>query len=47
MFQYSKLSVDDELIDSPLIEYSTNNELLLSSLQNPNRPLIILAGSMT
>jgi hypothetical protein len=47
MFQYPKISIDDDLIDTQLIGYSSNNKILLSSLQNQDRPLIILAGSMT
>jgi len=47
MFQYPKISIDDDLIDTQLIEYFTNNEISLSSLQNQDRPLIILSGSMT
>ena len=47
MFQYPKISIDDDLIDTQLIGYSSNNKISLSSLQNQDRPLIILAGSMT
>ena len=47
MFQYPKVKPDDNMIDVNLIEYTSGKELTLSSLQTPNRPLIILAGSMT
>jgi hypothetical protein len=47
IFQYPKISIDDDLIDVTLIDYSTNNEISLSSLKKRDRPLIILAGSMT
>jgi len=47
IFQYPKVTVNDEIIDASLIDYETDQEINLSSLQNPGRPLIILAGSMT
>jgi hypothetical protein len=47
IFQFPKVSVGDNLINTQLIEYTSNNEVTLSSLENPGRPLIILAGSMT
>lgn len=47
IFQYSKVNVEDNLIDVNLIDYQTNNTVSLESLQSKNRPLIILAGSMT
>lgn len=47
IFQYTKSKIDDKMIDTTLIDYKTNQNLLLSSLERPNRPLIILAGSMT
>lgn len=47
IFQYPKVKVEDDLIDCDLIDYQTNKNLTLSSLQHNGRPLIILAGSMT
>jgi hypothetical protein len=47
IFQYPKISVDDDLVDAYLIDYNAGTELMLSSLQNLNKPLVILAGSMT
>jgi hypothetical protein len=47
IFQYSKFQLEDELIDVSLIDYKTQQPILLSSLSNINRPLVILAGSMT
>ena len=47
IFQYPNVKLEDELINVPLVDYKTNNIVSLSSLQKPNRPLIILAGSMT
>jgi hypothetical protein len=47
IFQYPKLNVGDNLIDANLIDYNTDKEINLSSLQIKNKPLVILAGSMT
>ena len=47
IFQYPNVKLEDELIDVPLVDYKTNDIVSLSSLQKPNRPLVILAGSMT
>ena len=47
IFQYPNVKLEDELINVPLVDYKTNNIISLSSLQKPNRPLVILAGSMT
>ena len=47
IFQYPKLCINDDLIDTKLICYTTNSEISLNSLQTPDRPLILLAGSMT
>lgn len=47
IFQYPKINVGDNLIDANLIDYNTDKEITLSSLQNKNKPLVILAGSMT
>jgi hypothetical protein len=47
IFQYSNLSINDNVIDASLIDYKSNKEVNLLSLQNPARPLVILAGSMT
>lgn len=47
IFQYPKLKIDDDMIDVSLIDYNTDNINSLFSLQKPNRPLVILAGSMT
>jgi hypothetical protein len=47
IFQYPKVTLNDDIIDASLIDYETDQEINLCSLQNPGRPLIILAGSMT
>ena len=47
IFEKPNLKIEDNLIDSQLINYDNNNIVNLASLQNENRPLIILAGSMT
>lgn len=47
IFQYPKVSVGDDLIDVNLVEYLTNKTVSLISLQTQNRPLVLLAGSMT
>lgn len=47
IFQYPKVAVNDDIIDAGLIDYETEQEINLSSLQKPGRPLVILAGSMT
>jgi hypothetical protein len=47
IFQYPKMSVEDNMIDCSLVDYHTNQERTLSSLQTLGRPLVILAGSMT
>lgn len=47
IFQYPKVNLEDDLIDTELINYQTNNNVSLTSLQHNNRPLVILAGSMT
>ncbi len=47
IFQYPNVKLEDELIDVPLVNYKTNDIVSLSSLQKSNRPLVILAGSMT
>ncbi len=47
IFKIPTLHVGDDLVDSNLIDYKSGNEIILSSLQTPNKPLIILAGSMT
>lgn len=47
IFQYPNVKLEDELINVPLVDYKTNEMVSLSSLQKPNRPLVILAGSMT
>lgn len=47
IFQYPKLKVEDDLTDVALIDYTTGQEHWIRSLQTPDRPLILLAGSMT
>ena len=47
IFQYPNVKLEDELINVPLVNYITNDIVSLSSLQKPNKPLVILAGSMT
>lgn len=47
IFQYPKVKLDDDLIDTVLLDYKTEKEINLSSLQNTDRPLVLLAGSMT
>ena len=44
IFQYSNVNT---LVDTTLVDYNTNTEVALSSLQNTGKPLILLAGSMT
>jgi len=46
IFTYGKLQVEDNMIDVDLIDYNTNEIISLSSLQT-NKPLVILAGSLT
>lgn len=47
IFQFPKIQVGDNMIDADLISYPENNCITLSSLETTNRPLVILAGSMT
>lgn len=47
IFQYTKLNIDDDMVNTQVINYKTNKNILLSELLVPNKPLIILAGSMT
>lgn len=47
IFNYSKLEINDDMVDAELINYETNDFVSLKSLQKANRPLVILAGSMT
>ena len=47
IFQNSILNIGDKMIDARLIDYTTDDFVSLSSLQKENRPLVILAGSMT
>lgn len=47
IFQYSKVSVGDSMIDVNIIDYQSKQDFTLSSLQTKGRPLVILAGSMT
>ena len=47
IFQYPKVKIDDEMVDTQIIDYNTNTPISLSSLETPGKPLIILAGSMT
>lgn len=47
IFEYPKVAINNDMIDSNLIDYQTGQEISLCSLQKPNRPLVILAGSMT
>ena len=47
IFQYPKVKIDDNMIDTFLIDYNTNANISLSSLETSGKPLIILAGSMT
>ena len=47
IFQYPRVKINDDLIEVPLVNYATNDIIHLSSLQQPERPLVILAGSMT
>jgi hypothetical protein len=46
IFQFPSIKKGDNMIDANLVNYETNEELMLSSLQT-NKPLVILAGSMT
>lgn len=47
IFQYPKIKLEYDLIDVDLIDYKTNRIVPLSSLQQPEKPLILLSGSMT
>ncbi len=47
IFQYTNLAIGDNIVDTQLIDYKTNKNILLSELGIPNKPLVILAGSMT
>ncbi len=47
IFQYPKVKIDDNIINTVLFDYKTENLINLTSLQNKNKPLVILAGSMT
>ena len=47
IFQYPKVKLDDNMINVNLINYETNNIVSLASLEKNDRPLIMLAGSMT
>lgn len=47
IFQHSKVSVGDDIVDATLITYPSNQDVSLVSLQRPDRPLVLLAGSMT
>lgn len=47
IFQYTKATINDEIIDANLVDYETGKEISLCSLQKSKRPLVILAGSMT
>jgi hypothetical protein len=46
IFEYPKIALNDDIIDVSLIDYKTNNKIMLSSLHQ-EKPLVILAGSMT
>jgi hypothetical protein len=47
IFEYPDLKVGDAVIDSTLIRYDNGNTFNLSDAQNTNRPLVLLAGSIT
>jgi len=47
IFDYPDIKTGDYMIDVELIQYNTDTLHKLSSFQNLNKPLIILAGSMT
>jgi hypothetical protein len=47
IFKYPTVNLDDNIVDTQLIDYQTNAHVSLASLETLNRPLIILAGSMT
>lgn len=47
IFQYPKVSVGDTMVDVSLIDYATDQTCSLRSLSMTNKPLVILAGSMT
>ena len=47
IFQNSPLKLGDDIIDADLINYKTGNKVNLCSLQKIDRPLILLAGSLT
>ena len=47
IFKYKSLNVGDDMIDCEIIKYETKEPIYLSTLTNGNKPLVILAGSMT
>ena len=48
IYKFSSFQIGDNLIDTQLIDYKSKNNILLSELQNDiNKPLVILAGSIT
>jgi hypothetical protein len=47
IFNYPDVKIGDELIDSQLINYETNELTNLKDLQKNNKPLVLLVGSMT
>lgn len=47
IFTYPKISINDNYIDTQLLNYTTNTEVSLSWLQTTDRPFVLLAGSMT
>ena len=47
IFEYPNVKINDDLIDVNLINYQTNELVSLSSLATENKPLVVLAGSMT
>lgn len=47
IFKEPSLNVGDDMTDISCIHYDNMNPTTLSYLMKPNRPLIILAGSMT
>jgi hypothetical protein len=47
IFKYPKISINDNYIDTRLLNYTTNTEVFLSGLQTHDRPFVLLAGSMT
>lgn len=47
IFQYPNVQVGDDIINAKLIDYTSKQYVNLVDLETNNKPLVILAGSMT